>query len=408
MRRRRRAHRRQPWLGAGVIAVLAAVAWLSTVAIDGLPWSRPYEVRIALPAGAPLLHSGDDVRVAGERVGQVSSVSLGRSGQGVATLSLGSQKVGPGATARVRPRGLAGAVYVDLTPGQIGRPWRSGSLITDTTGGVQLSDVISSFDADAREAMQRSLAGYGTGLAGQGVAANHVIAAAPALLTDLTATLGALTPQPGTLAQTIGSASAVARALAPAGDTTLVDLVATARAVVETTGNHANAIATTIGALPGVEQTTATVLPHLDTLLASLSGTATVLTPGIDALARALPGLETLEVNAPAISTLGTVASAAAPVLGALTPVLARLRGPAAGLVPLSSPAFELAELLIPYKTELIQAPLGFTRWGNFTYDFGTGAGHRAVRFSMILTCAHARDPYPAAGAASKDRKPCP
>jgi hypothetical protein len=55
-----------------------------------------------------------------------------------------------------------------------------------------------------------------------------------------------------------------------------------------------------------------------------------------------------------------------------------------------------------------VEAPLGFTRWGDFRYDFGKGAGHKAVRFSMVFTCAHARDPYPAPGAAGKERSPCP
>jgi hypothetical protein len=84
------------------------------------------------------------------------------------------------------------------------------------------------------------------------------------------------------------------------------------------------------------------------------------------------------------------------------------LAGPASGLAPLSAPVAEIASVLIPYRTELLQAPLGFTRWGNFTYDFGTGAGHRAVRFSMVMTCALARDPYPRPGAASHERSPCP
>ena len=58
-------------------------------------------------------------------------------------------------------------------------------------------------------------------------------------------------------------------------------------------------------------------------------------------------------------------ADAATGTLRALTPALIRLVGPASGLTPLSSPIAELASVLIPYRTELLQAPLGFTRWGN-------------------------------------------
>jgi hypothetical protein len=135
---------------------------------------------------------------------------------------------------------------------------------------------------------------------------------------------------------------------------------------------------------------------------------ATRLEPGVTALGRALPSLRRLEGGAGSVTRLGQVAATAAPVLRALEPALAGLRGPAAGLTPLSTPAWTLATVLIPYRTELLQAPLGFTRWGNFPYDFGTGSGHRAVRFSMVLTCALARDPYPAPGAAPRERRPCP
>jgi hypothetical protein len=94
-------------------------------------------------------------------------------------------------------------------------------------------------------------------------------------------------------------------------------------------------------------------------------------------------------------------------VFSALIPALGELRGTASGLTPLTDPVTELANVLIPYRQELVQAPLGFTRWGNFTYDFGTGSGHRAVRFTMVFTCGLARDPYPKPGEAAKDRKPC-
>jgi phospholipid/cholesterol/gamma-HCH transport system substrate-binding protein len=405
MRKRRATNdRRRLWLGLAVVAVVAVAGWLSTVAINGLPWSSPYLVRLALPQGAPLLTSGDDVRIGGERVGQVQSVSLEGREWALATLALGSDKIGPGATARVRPRGLAGAVYVDLTPGRIARPFPSDSLIR-ATAGVQLTDVISGFDATARQALGQTLTGYGTGFAGQGAATGSVIAEAPALLSDTSATLAAIRPESGSLEGLVGDATTVAGALAT---NALGQTVTAARQVIETTGSHAGAIGEAIDALPGVEQASSSVLPSANTLLGRLTSASKTLQPGVAALADSLPGLEGIERGGPELAVLAGVAGAATPTLKALSPVLAKLIGPASGLTPLSTPVSELATVLIPYRTELIEAPLGFTRWGNFTYDFGTGAGHRAVRFSMVLTCALARDPYPAPGAASKERRSCP
>jgi hypothetical protein len=118
--------------------------------------------------------------------------------------------------------------------------------------------------------------------------------------------------------------------------------------------------------------------------------------------------VRTLERDGASISGLAGVADAARPAFSAIAPALSELIGPASGLTPLSAPVATLARVLIPYRNELVQAPLGFTRWGAFKYDFGTGAGHRAVRFSMVFTCARARDAYPPPGAASRERRPCP
>jgi phospholipid/cholesterol/gamma-HCH transport system substrate-binding protein len=393
-------------LGLLVLAALALAGWISTVAINGVPWSSPYELRLALPQGAPLLTAGDDVRVAGERVGQVSSVSLAKRGdnQAVATLSISDTSIYRGATARIRPRGLAGAVYVDLYPGlRRDRALPSGSLLHTVSGGVELTNVIAGFDGDARHAMQAVLTQTGNGLAGRGVAVNQSIAQAPSLLANTTAALHAVDPEPGALSGVIGSADTVSSAVAPPGDQTLAGIVSDARAALSATGG----LPQTIAALPGTEHWLGATLPGADTLLTRATTAARDLTPGVRALAQALPGLKALERASPAVNTLGEVAHHAAPVFSALILVLGELRGTASGLTPLTDPVTELANVLIPYRQELVQAPLGFTRWGNFSYDFGTGSGHRAVRFTMVFTCGLARDPYPKPGEAATDRKAC-
>jgi ABC-type transporter Mla subunit MlaD len=389
-----------------VLAALALVGWISTVEINGVPWSSPYQLRLALPPGAPLLTAGDDVRVAGERVGQVSSVSLANGGDdhAVATLSISDSSIHRGASARIRPRGLAGAVYVDLYPGiRSRRSLPSGSRLRTVSGGVQLTSVIAGFDGAARHAMQTVLSQTGDGLASRGLAVNDALARAPSLLANATTALHAADPEPGVLSDAIGSAYTVSSALAPPGDQTLGDIVSGARATLSATGN----VSQTIAVLPATERSLAGTLAGADTLLQRATVAAHDLTPGVQALAQALPGLAALERGSPALSTLGDVAHDAAPVFAALIPALSELRGPASGLTPLTDPIDELAKVLIPYKQELVQAPLGFTRWGNFHYDFGTGSGHRAVRFTMVFTCGLGRDPYPKPGEASKDRKAC-
>jgi hypothetical protein len=268
--------------------------------------------------------------------------------------------------------------------------------------------VIAGFDADARRALAQTLTGYGSGVAGRGVAAGHAIASAPSVLSDAISVMTAATPRPGALADAIGGASAVSDALAPAGSTTLPQLVSAARRVLDATGAHAATLAATLAAVPGAERAGADVLPGAETLLSRLGSATDALEPGVSALTAALPGVRSLEGDGGSISELAATAGTARSALSAVRPAMSALIGPASGLTPMSAPIATLAKVLIPYRTELVQAPLGFTRWGNFTYGFGTGAGHRAVRFSMVFTCAKARDPYPSPGAASRERKPCP
>jgi phospholipid/cholesterol/gamma-HCH transport system substrate-binding protein len=406
--RRTRAARRHTTLGLLVLALLGLVGWISTVAINGVPWASPYQLRVELPPGAPLLTGGDDVRIDGERVGQVSSVSLAHGSRTVAVATLSLTSGGPvhaGASARIRPRGLAGAVYVDLDPGPAtARALPSGRLLRTVSGGVQLTDVIAGFDASSRRALGTVLTQAGAGVAGRGVGVNEALSGAPKLLSDLTAVLRALSPAPGALSGLVGSGTVVADALAgPPGEDTLGQLVDDASSVVSATGSAA----ATIRALPSAEDAAARTLPSADGLLDRGTAAARALAPGVRALADAMPSLVALESHAPAVSTLAMVARAAAPAFAALTPTLAAAQGPASALTPISDPFSEIASVMIPYGHELVQAPLGFTRWGGFRYDFGTGAGHRAVRFSMVMTCGLARDPYPGPGAATQERKPC-
>ena len=86
------------------------------------------------------------------------------------------------------------------------------------------------------------------------------------------------------------------------------------------------------------------------------------------------------------VRALSDLAAAAAPVARAAGPGLARLE-PATGTVPALADALEpLAAYVSRYPDDVIAGPHGFTTWGRFLYDDGQARGHRAVRFTMVLT----------------------
>ena len=131
------------------------------------------------------------------------------------------------------------------------------------------------------------------------------------------------------------------------------------------------------------------------------------LRPAVRSLRRALPDLRGALRARAGLGEAARVGRAAAPVLRAARPLVSELRAGAALLTPLAGPLGPLGAYLSRYGDEILLAPSGFTRWGDFKYGEGQASGSRAVRFTMVLTCARTRDPYPAPGAAANEEAPC-
>ncbi|HEX4107809.1 MAG TPA: MlaD family protein [Solirubrobacteraceae bacterium] len=394
--------RRPELLGLLVLAGTVLVVYLSTVAIDGggpLAFGRRY---VALLPGDPIVQAGDSVQIAGEPVGEVRSVRLA-AGRPRATFELDSGRVGAGARVHVGVTGLAGQVELDLDPGDISHPLPPGSVIplADAAAGTPITDVLASFTAGTRAALARTLAVAGAGLADAAPPLGHTLSVLPDLLVRGTGLLRALQPGLGDLSRSLGDAAGAVDAPA------LGPLLSSGAALAAVSAARARAIATSVASAPGIEGQILATGPGAARLLGELATTARTLQPGVAALPGLLPRLADAEHHADGLDTLTRLAGQAAPVLSAASPVLAGLLPVAAAVAPSGGDAATLARVLVPYGSELIAAPEGFTKWGNVTVDEGTAAGHRAVRFTMILTCAHARDPYPAPGQASRDRSAC-
>ena len=403
-----RSSRQEIVLGLIVVLALVLVAVMSTTAINGSPVGPSYEVRVTLPSDGPVLRRGADARIAGTRVGVVRSVALDDSGRrAVARVELSDARLGRGATGSVRVRGFAGPVYLELDPGDRAQTLPSGARIgaPASRSGTQLSEVVAGFDADARRALGRTLAIYGAGSSGRGAELNRALATLPGLLHDSTSELDALARNPGELGSLLDDASAVAGA---AADGDLGGATAGLRGTVEPLGRRRAELTASIRALPGVEREAAASLGPVDGLLTRLSTTATSLRPVVSSLVDALPSLVDAERKRGGLRELATVARRARPAVRPATPLVEELRGTAVSIGPLSNPLLTLSQKLVPYSHELIEAPAGFSRWGGFTYPFGVGKGHKAVRFSMILTCAGGRRAYPDPGQALGDAKACP
>jgi ABC-type transporter Mla subunit MlaD len=381
--RRVERHPRAAGVSVLVFALIAAV--VSTLAVNGLPFAGGgHRLTVALPAEAPLLRAGDEVRIAGQRVGTVKAVAPGS-----ARLEL-DRDPGDRRHARIRLRGMAGAVYVELSAGA-----------PATEASVDIPHVVAAFDASTRAALARTLRGAG-GLAGRGDELNDALGVTPDALISTTPLLRAARPA----ATLVRPADRVVRALGAPGD--LGALASGAADTGAPLADEADALGAAVGALPALENRIGAVLPKADPVLADAAAATGDLEPAVAALARALPAARGLERDAGKLAEASSLLTAARPVLQRGRSVLARdARWAASTLRPISRSAGVLARAIVPYAFELVDAPLGFERWGGFRYDEGQGKGHKAVRFTMVFTCQTARDPYPAPGAAVKERERC-
>jgi ABC-type transporter Mla subunit MlaD len=397
-----RLERHRALLGVLVLVAAAFATYVSIVAIRGLPFSHPYKVHALLPGGAPIVRPGTEVRIAGERAGQVSKVAVGRGGARV-TLALDHGPLGRDTALTVRLRGLAGPVYIDVRPGR-GVDVPAGGTLARGASTVQITDVIGGFDAAARKALSRSLPAYGAGVVGRGAGVNATLAELPSVLTDATPILRALRPRAGALAQLTAQGDDVLAALdTPA----LGGLVGAAGTTFVTTAARRADVAATIADLPGVEDAAAGTLPAATALLRDADAAAARLRPGVSALRAATPGIDRLTARGAEVDRLAGLLRAALPTLSTARPTLHALTQVADELSPVAVPLQALSAHLAPYRRELIAAPQGFDRWGGSEYPFGQAAGHKAVRFSIVFTCQHARDPYPPPEQAPTERKAC-
>jgi virulence factor Mce-like protein len=174
-------------LALAAVGVLLGLMALAVFAPKGLP-GRGYYHLTADFRDAKNLTKFADVRLAGNRVGQVTSIS---ARHGIARVAL-QMKPGFGplrsdTRARIRLKGLLGAKYVELVPGRRGKQLADGATLplSQTSTTVELFDVLNALDARRRADLGSTVRGLGAGFLGRGDQLNAAVAAAPTTLRDL-------------------------------------------------------------------------------------------------------------------------------------------------------------------------------------------------------------------------------
>jgi len=313
-------------IGAVTVLIVLVAVFLAYNANQGLPFVPTRELRVDVPDGANLV-VGNDVREGGFRIGLVSDMRPVRlpSGNVGAQLTLQlSKKYGAipaDSTVSIQPLSVLGQKYVAITRGTSKRVVADGGTlpVSQANVPVQFDDVLKTFDAPTRNAIQQNLQGFGDALAGRGSDLNDTFATLPALLYHLQPVARYLS-QPSTgLTRFLSNLNVFMGALAPVAPQT-ADLLTQMATTFQAISSDPAALEATIRESPSTLAVSTRSLAIQQPFLADLATLGNNLAPATASLAHSLPTLN------PALEA-GTRTLARTPALNAgLQDVMQALR----------------------------------------------------------------------------------
>ena len=179
-------------VGALTVMVVILAVFLAYNANTGLPFVPSYRISAILPDAAQLV-PGNEVRVGGVRVGQIEDVGPGVRRRRQLQRPPRPEARTPTSTRcpRTRPlivraRSALGLKYLEIDRGTSDEGYPEGSVIPQSAAHpqpVEIDEVLSTFDAPTRAAIQENLFEFGNALAGRGPDLNAALAELPDTVT---------------------------------------------------------------------------------------------------------------------------------------------------------------------------------------------------------------------------------
>jgi virulence factor Mce-like protein len=353
------------------VAVLVAVAATVVVLIAGSHSSRT--LRAAFTEANNVI-VGQQVRIAGRRVGHVSAVD-NAGDEAVLTMAIDDTRNWPlrrGTTARLRfgtTTSVAGR-YVQLQPGPRSAPALpdGGVLSTsDTITPVEFDQLFNVVDGSARRDLRGLVDNAAAGVRGQGENLQSGLRAAPGGFAAVAALLRELGADPAALQSLVSSGHRTVAALA-AHDGSLESAIADGATTFAALGDRSTALTQTLDALPITLRTARGTFARTDRSVVTLRALVTELRPGVAALPHTAASadrlLKVLDQVAPLATTTLARGTRAAPaisaLLGAGVPFVDRVQG-------VLSAAQPLLACIRPYSPDL--AALVST-WSGFAKNY--------------------------------------
>ena len=278
-------------IAAIVLLLAGAVAAAMTLGISGT--SGDYRVD-ALFDNADYLISGQDVKIAGARVGQVEKVGLTRDRKARVQMRIdpGFAPFRANAECRIRPQSLIGEKFVECEPGDPSHPplaKRGGAPtvpVTQTHSPVDLDVVFTALRLPLRQRLSIVVNELGSGLVGRPRELNAAIRRANPALQETRRTLAILSSERHTIGRLIDASDHVVGELA-ARRREVAGFIDRAAAVSRSFASRRGDLDLAVHRLPPL-------LRELEPAATDLTGFATDARPVVRALGQAAPQLRAL------------------------------------------------------------------------------------------------------------------
>jgi virulence factor Mce-like protein len=368
---------------AAVGSVLVAAAlWALLSGTGGTPDS--YRVD-AIFDNATNLIPGQDVKIAGAKVGSVVNVKLTPQRKARVQMEI-EGRFAPfrsDADCTIQPQSLIGEKFIQCTPGSTrGRALRASGgqaatvSVTDTHSPVDIDLVFAALRLPYRERLQVLVSELGMGLAGRGGDLNTLIRRANPAIQQSERVLRLVDADRARLKALIGESDHIIGELARRKGR-VADFLDRASRVTAATAAHRGALGEGIRRLPGLLGAARPALNRLRTLAQTATPVLATLRAAAPPVTRLIGDLPPLARTArPALGRLGTMADTGLQAIRTGRPVVAQLRAFAAAARPTGA---LVAELFTSMRQRGVVE--GFQR---FDY-FATVATSRFDRFSHIL-----------------------
>jgi ABC-type transporter Mla subunit MlaD len=396
-------------LGLIVLGIGAFLGYVAFVSTTGPPFQSKYEIKVNLPADAPVVREGQAVRVGGKLAGLISQVEPDREEGGTTvTANITKTEFRPmpeDTEAYVRVHSIVYETYLELLPGSSETDLENGDSIgSPAASGTDLLEVVQLFDEEARESLRETTVNAGFGVAGRGNEINAALADLDGMARRLEPQLEAITEDTGALADAIEGAANTTDALRGESPDDVEALIESGNATVGTIAGREAELRRTLQLLRPFEDQFLKTAPLAEPLLNDTGDLARELRPTFETVSDRLPALaELLGMGDVLREEIPALTAVVDPTLIAARPVIYGLFPTMTALGPLNANLKLLKATVEPYKKEIAQAGKRLGDATSHVFDKGLAPGTPAGRVVPVLTPHSCTNPIPDPGEAQGD-----